>query len=139
MSERSFQEGEILFEQGDPANTVFVVLEGQIDILYKPYDGPQLIVAHIQPDGVLGWSAALGHPYYTSSAICKSDGIALEINGNRMRCLCLQHPDTGVILLERLAEVIAERLRTTQEQVVRILSSEMEYNESCVERRNANG
>ena len=39
----------------------------------------------------------------------------------QLRKLCEQHPDTGVLLLDRLATVIAQRLRNTHEQVVALL------------------
>jgi hypothetical protein len=38
-----------------------------------------------------------------------------------LRRLCETHPKTGVVILERLAEVIAERLRSTHEHVVEML------------------
>ena len=37
--------GNVIFEQGDPAEFLYVVLEGEIAILYKPDDGPELVIS----------------------------------------------------------------------------------------------
>jgi CRP/FNR family transcriptional regulator len=135
LFEKQVQREVVLFKQGDPAMMLYVVLQGSVVIRYKPFDGEELTVATIGPDGILGWSAALGHPRYTSGAVAVYDSTLLAIHGAKLRCLCLQQPETGVLILERLAGVIADRLQSTQQQVVHLLSSEIEYNEYCVERK----
>jgi CRP-like cAMP-binding protein len=90
-------------------------------IEFKPDDGPVLTIAHIRPDGVVGWSAALGSPEYTSSAICETDCTLLRVSGASLRDLCRKHPETGAILVERLAAVIAKRLRNTHGHVLALL------------------
>ncbi len=134
LFEKHIQKDEVLFKQGDPAAIVYIVLMGLILIRYKPYDGEEKTVGTIGPDGILGWSAALGHPRYTSRAIAVEDSTVLGIYGARLRCLCLQQPETGAMILERLAGGIAGRLQST-EQLVHLLTSEIEYNEHCLERK----
>ena len=46
---------------------------------------------------------------------------AISISGEELRRLCTSHPQTGVVILERLAEVIAERLNSTHAKVVGML------------------
>ena len=52
--------GTMIFEQGEPAENLYVVIEGEVAIRYKPDDGPEGEIAHVRPEGVVGWSAALG-------------------------------------------------------------------------------
>lgn len=134
VAERHYVRGDIIFNQGEAASTIYVVLNGEVKINYKPHDGPVLDVATICQNGILGWSAALGHLLYTSSASASSDIRMLAINGIRFRSLCLEQPEMGTLILRRMAEIVAERLRTTREQIVHLLSSEMEYNVKCIER-----
>lgn len=115
------QAGETIFAQDDPADRLYVLLSGRVAIRFKPHDGEVLTVTEIAPGGVFGWSAALGRRSYTSSAVCLEAGEALGLRGADLRRLCETQPDTGVVILERLAEVIAQRLRSTHEQVVELL------------------
>jgi CRP-like cAMP-binding protein len=75
----------------------------------------------LAPGGVVGWSAALGSRRYTSSAVSTAYTQLLRVRGSDLRDLCEQHPNTGIIILDRLAGVIAERLHSTHEIVVRLL------------------
>jgi CRP-like cAMP-binding protein len=113
--------GHVFFLQEEHADRLYLIVSGKVGIRYKPYDGDQLPVADIGPGGVFGWSSALGRRTYTSSAVCLEDCVVLSIRGAVLRRLCETHPETGVVLLERLAEVIAERLRNTHDHVVEML------------------
>ncbi len=114
-------EGSLLFHQGDQAEYLYILLEGEISIRFKPEDGPALTVSTVRPQGVVGWSAALGGPVYTSSAICATDCRMLRIRRRDLRTLCERDPETGAQILDRLADAIAERLRNTHSQVVALL------------------
>jgi CRP-like cAMP-binding protein len=111
----------ILFQQGEAAEYLHLVVGGEVLISYKPEDGPPIPVARVGPGGVAGWSAALGNRLYTSSAICTEYTQMLRVCGEDLRNLCRQDPDVGVIVLDRLATIIAERLRHTHDQVISLL------------------
>ena len=111
----------ILFEQGDPADNLFAVVRGEVVVNFKPDDGPIIVVARVQPGSIVGWSAALGSRHYTSSAVCTAYTQLLRVRGDDLRRLCLQHPDTGTVFLDRLATVIAERLHSTHDMVLSLL------------------
>lgn len=123
-----FPTGTVLFEQGDPAAQLYIILEGEVSIRYKPEDGPALVVARVRQDGVVGWSAAIGSPTYTSAAVCTADCQVLRVRSLDLRQLCQEHHQTGTILLERLAALIAERLRNTHPHVIAMLEHGMRLN-----------
>jgi len=116
-----FDADTLLFEQGDPADNLFAVVCGEVVVNFKPDDGPAIVVARVQPGSIVGWSAALGSRRYTSSAVCTCYTQLLRVRGDDLRRLCLQHPDTGDIFLDRLATVIAERLHSTHDLVLSLL------------------
>lgn len=111
----------VLFEQGERAEYLYLVVVGEVAIQYNPDDGQPILVSRIKRGGVVGWSAVLGNRVYTSAAICTRYTQMLRIKGTDLRDLCEQNPETGILILERLAEIVAERLRNTHEQVVALL------------------
>jgi CRP-like cAMP-binding protein len=111
----------VLFEQGDPAENLFAVVSGEVVVNFKPDDGPVIVVARVQPGSIVGWSAALGSRRYTSSGVCTTMTHLLRVRGDDLRRLCLQHPKTGDVILDRLATVIAERLHSTHDLVLSLL------------------
>jgi CRP-like cAMP-binding protein len=58
---------------------LYVLMDGQVAIRFKPHDGDWLTVTDVQAGGVFGWSAALGRRRYTSSAICLQESHAYSI------------------------------------------------------------
>jgi CRP-like cAMP-binding protein len=116
-------ENEEIFKQGDIANYLYLVVKGRVAIRFKPDDGEMLTVAQIEAGGVFGWSAAFGSGYYTSGAYCLSDAGLLCVSGEALKRFHIKFPDTGKLILERLAKVIAERLQRahTHSQVVAML------------------
>jgi CRP-like cAMP-binding protein len=111
----------MLFEQGDIAEFLYLVVRGEVLVVFKPDDGPAITVAKIIPGGVVGWSAALGSPTYTSGAMCTTYSQLLRVRGADLRKLCEQHDEVGLLITNRLADVIAQRLSRTHEQVAALL------------------
>ncbi|TFH37460.1 MAG: Crp/Fnr family transcriptional regulator [Anaerolineales bacterium] len=123
----TFSENEVVFEQDGRANKLYILVTGKVDIRFKPDDGEQLTVTEIETGGVFGWSAALGRETYTSGAVSVVDSAAFSVRGDVLQHLCEQYPNTGVIILERLAEVIAQRLQKTHAYVVEILQEGVKF------------
>jgi len=134
IDECQFPKDCVIFEQGQPADRLYILLSGEVEIRYKPYDGPPLLVARIEPGGVFGWSAALRRDVYTSGAFSAQDSVAYCIRGANLHVMRAQYPETGMIFLERLASVIAERLRSTHAQVLGMLTQGLDMDESCSRR-----
>lgn len=124
----------VIFEQGQLADYLYLLLSGEVEVRFKPYDGPSLTVARIEPGGVFGWSAALRRDVYTSGAIALQDSLAYRIRGESLPEILERYPETGNILLDSLASVIAERLRSTHAQVLEVLSQGMGYQSICLEK-----
>ncbi|HEX7433307.1 MAG TPA: cyclic nucleotide-binding domain-containing protein [Anaerolineaceae bacterium] len=117
-----FPKDQVIFEQGEQAQHLYIVINGEVVVRFKPYDGPDIIVTHITAGGVFGWSAALGRSAYTSSAITTTTSEFFRFRAKDLHKLCEQNPETGRIILDRLAAVIAERLHSTHNQILAILT-----------------
>ena len=114
---------EIVFEQGERADYLYVVVKGEVAVRFKPDDGPELVVSRIKEGEVFGWSAAFGSGRYTSGAVCTAAAILLRVRGSDLKMLREKHPETGILILERLAVNIARRMENSQDhsQVVAFL------------------
>ncbi|GAP15615.1 protein containg cyclic nucleotide-binding domain [Longilinea arvoryzae] len=121
----------VIFQQNQRTDYLYILEEGEVVIQYKPYDGPPMVIARIHPGGVFGWSAALGRDVYTSGAQALAPGRAIRMQIDSLQQFCSQHPETGKILLERLASVIAERLKSTYNEVLNILTNGLDHTGDC--------
>jgi len=61
--ERRFNDGQLIFQRGDPGNSMMLVLQGQVKISILSEEGKELIFSMIQPGECFGEIALLdGHP-----------------------------------------------------------------------------
>lgn len=103
--------GEHIFEQGDPAEQVYVVVDGEIEIIYQPEDGGESMrVGVIRRGGVFGLSAALGRRAYTSGAQSSGETQVVWVAREDLKRFCRGNAQGGEQVLQRLAHAIAGRL-----------------------------
>jgi CRP-like cAMP-binding protein len=117
----SCRAGEVIFEQGDPAVFLYLLLEGSVTVRYKPYDGPAINLNQILAGGAFGWSAVVGNPSYTSGASARENVQAVRIRGTDLRDLVARNPNAGKELLDRLASLVSNRWKDANRQVRAIL------------------
>jgi CRP-like cAMP-binding protein len=115
--------GTVLFEQGEPAIYFYLVISGEVAIHFKPEDDQDILIARIKPGGMIGWSAVIGRRSYTSAAICTEYTQLLRVRGSDLQTLCAQHPQTGNLFVDRLADVVAQRLERSHPQVLELLEN----------------
>ena len=116
--------GTAIFEQGDPASHLYLLLKGGVTIEYKPYDGPSITLTRLRAGDVFGWSAVIGSPNYTSSLVSETQIECVRIKGSDLRALIRDHPETGKIIIDRLARVVSPRWKNAHAQVQSLLNSD---------------
>jgi CRP-like cAMP-binding protein len=112
----------VIFEQGDPATYLYLILKGAVLIRYKPYDGPSIILTRLREGDVFGWSAVIGSPRYTSSIISESALEAIRIRGEDLWKLVEEQPKTGKMIIDRLAKIVSPRWEKAHEQIQSLMS-----------------
>lgn len=113
--------GTVVFEQGDPAVYLYLLLRGTVTIRYKPYDGPVINLNQVVAGGVFGWSAVVGNPVYTSETVAKEDIETVRIRGTKLRAFVIRHPEAGRVILDKLAGKVSNRWKDANRQVRDIL------------------
>lgn len=114
---RTYAQGVVIMEQGDKASCLFLLTAGQAEIHYKPYDGESLKLTSLSAGSAFGWSSVLGNVIYSSSVISITDCEVLMICGGDLRALREDHPQTGALVIDRLARSVSARWASAQKQV----------------------
>lgn len=111
--EKSFQNGQTVFKKGDPANFLYILKSGQIDLILKQEDNT--ILSLTEPGEIFGWSSIVEKGVYTSSSICKSDTAALEISKHDIERIFNEHSKAAVKFYQRLGSIFSRRLTKATE------------------------
>ena len=120
--------GQVIFYQGAEATHLYILLTGKVSIRYKPYDGPILTVSSIIPGWVFGWSAALERKTYTSTAVAVLPSSVYRLSIENLVKICCRNDDAGIIFLDRITSIIADRLNQTPRQTLAALAGTVDGN-----------
>lgn len=115
--------GTVIFEQGDPAHYLYLILNGSVELKYKPYDGPAITITNLCQGNIFGWSAAIGNSVYTSGTVCNEDCRAIRISKRSLHDLCAREPKAGQIILNLLAESVSSRWTDAKSQIQKLLNT----------------
>src|SRR5574342_440132 len=121
----SCRAGSIVLQQGEPADYLYLILKGTVEVSFKPYDGIPITISRVKRGDWFGWSAVVGSEKYTSSAIASEDLETIRIHGDELRKLCMEQPEAGKVVLERLAANVSFRWKDAHKKVKSILAQGM--------------
>ncbi len=105
--------GKTLFSKGDPADAIYVVLNGEIAIEINSVKGRSVRVATLKDGAVFGELAALDGGKRTADARASRDTVLLRISKQTVQNLIAETPDFSMAIIKDLIE----KLRNTDDQV----------------------
>lgn len=108
----TFEAGQPLFQQGDPGDAAYIVLEGEADILINTPGGP-VRVAQVSRHAIIGEVAILCDVPRTATVVARSRLVTLRIDKDLFFRLVTEFPQMAVEIMRELAH----RLEKTNEQL----------------------
>ena len=117
----SFDDGEVLFEAGDPADCAYVIMDGQAEVLVETGSGA-VVEATIGKNELFGEMAILSHA--PRSATIRAKGLlrALRISGDAFIKLLSDNPDVSLAVMRMLSDRLARSHRQFEELQQRLHS-----------------
>ena len=103
---------QFIFLQSDPSETVYIVRSGIISIILESSDGRKLVINEVRTGEFFGEVGVLTNQPRSTSAIARRDSELLVIPLQ----IFLRILDTEPILVRRMLEITANRLRSSSER-----------------------
>jgi CRP/FNR family transcriptional regulator, cyclic AMP receptor protein len=99
----SFTKGQVIVREGDPSGIMYVVVEGEVDIVLRDN-----VVNSLGPGGIFGEMALVDHQPRSATAVAKTDCKLASIDERRFCFLIQQTPNFALSVMR----VMAARLRS---------------------------
>ena len=99
-----FKAGDIVFKEGEAGDQMYVVLEGEVDIIVH-----DKVVETVGVDNFLGEMALIDARPRSATAVAKTDCKLAPINQNRFKFLVQQTPHFALHLMKGMAERLRNR------------------------------
>jgi CRP-like cAMP-binding protein len=106
-----------IFSPEKSAESILLLLKGTVGLTVhaSPLAEPVTISVLNTPGQVFGFASVLGQTHHNSSALAVTDVRALAIDGDRLMDFLAAKPETGLIVMKRIAAVISRRLGTMRQ------------------------
>jgi CRP/FNR family cyclic AMP-dependent transcriptional regulator len=114
----SYQEGECIFAESDPANRFYLIESGAVSLESHRRDESTVCIETIGPGEVLGWSWLFPPYYWHFDAYALKPTTAIFFYGTRLREQCEEDHDLGYELLKRISAVVIKRLQATRTRLL---------------------
>jgi CRP-like cAMP-binding protein len=109
-----FHAGNRIIRAGDPADRLWMIAIGHVDLDMERPDGSAVVVETLGPGSVLGWSSAVPPYRWHFGAVATETTLTVEVDGSALRELCESDPLLGYQLINGIVRVVADRLEATQ-------------------------
>jgi CRP/FNR family transcriptional regulator, cyclic AMP receptor protein len=110
---RSWRKGEVVFHEGDPGDTCYLVRSGAVLLTRQHADGRTIALAELRAGALFGELAMFGAEARSATAQAIEDTTAVALLAGDLQRLIRTNPEIALTLLAS----IAERVRRTNERL----------------------
>jgi CRP-like cAMP-binding protein len=121
LTTRPVVRGHVVFQEGDPGDRLFIVLDGKMKISRAAADGRENLLAVLGPGEMFGELSLFDPGPRTATASAVTDSTLASLDHDDLRPLLLDQPGVAVQLLRALAQ----RLRRTNEAMADLVFSDV--------------
>ncbi|MBW8807157.1 MAG: Crp/Fnr family transcriptional regulator [Catenulisporales bacterium] len=121
MNEIELARGEVLFQEGDPGDSLYVVLRGKIKLGRTSGDGRENLVAVLGPGEMFGELSLFDPGPRSAGATALVDSTLLGLSSDELTPWLASRPDVARALLR----AIARRLRRTNDSMSDLVFSDV--------------
>lgn len=116
--ENTYQYGELLFRRNDPGNTLYLLLNGQVEILVPVKGGPSRRLVALRSGTLFGEMAVLrGLPRSADAMVTSDNTEILSMTKAELARLHRDYPDIASTLMRNISIHLAARLASVTDEL----------------------
>lgn len=116
----------ILFQAGDPGDSLFIVDKGEIELFIKDTAGQKIVLTTAGPGDMFGELAMLDSGPRTATALALTDSEVLVLDRDDLVLLFQRRPDSALHMLAALSGLTRKADELLRTRVSRNVNEEME-------------
>lgn len=108
---RKFAEGQIVFEEGELGDSLYVIVGGEIEVLRRDADGQQKVLTTLGAPQFFGEMSLIDKEYRSATVRARSDAELLHLTAENLTTFRKQYRDGFTFVVINIARVLSSRLR----------------------------
>ncbi len=108
---RRFAAGQVVFEEGELGDSLFVIASGEVEVLRRDASGEQKLIAVLGPPEFFGEMSLIDKEYRSATVKARTDAELLHLTAENLTTFRKQHRDGFTFVVINIARVLSSRLR----------------------------
>lgn len=134
IDELKIAKGHTLFQAGDPGDSLFIVVTGEIELFIKDTVGQKIVLHAAQPGDMFGELAMLDSGPRTATAVALIDSEVLVLDRDDLTLLFQRKPETALHMLASLTGLTRKADALLRTRVSRNVNEEVEIHSTLLQR-----
>jgi len=128
------QAGEVLFQAGEPGESLFIVRSGSIELYIKDTAGQKIVLTTAQEGELFGELSLLDSGPRTATALASTDAELLVLDRDDLLLLFQKRPDAALHMLAAMSGMTRKADELLRTRVSRNVNEEMDVHSTPLQR-----
>jgi CRP-like cAMP-binding protein len=108
--ERLFAAGQLIFEEGEPGEVLYVIQSGEVELTRAGVEGER-VIARLGPGEFFGEMSVVVGEARTARAVALVECRLLELDAETFEAMCVERPEVAIRVIRRLTARLIESER----------------------------
>jgi CRP-like cAMP-binding protein len=115
---RQFGAGEVIFEEGDLGDSLFLITAGQVEVVRRLPGGELRPLTVLSPPEFFGEMGLIDKDYRSATVRARTDSALLQLTAQDLRTFRQTHNDGFTFVVVNIARSLSARLREANARLV---------------------
>ena len=126
--------GKIVWEYGEPGDSLYVIRSGQVEVFFKDDTGNRVVLETAGPGDHFGELSLLDKGSRSASVVVTSDLEALRLNRDELEKFLHKHPDAALDMLTVMGRRLRQNVELLRHTALRNVNEELQDQRTVVQR-----
>lgn len=108
---RKLTAGQVVFEEGELGDSLYVIVSGEIEVLRRDAGGEQKVLTVLNPPEFFGEMSLIDKEYRSATIRARTDAELLQLTAENLTTFRKQYRDGFTFVVINIARVLSSRLR----------------------------
>jgi CRP/FNR family transcriptional regulator, cyclic AMP receptor protein len=114
---KRLQAGEVIFEQGEPGDSLCLLVEGEVDIIRKRPDGSARVISTLRAPDFFGEMALVDREPRSATVRARTEASLLCLSNKNLQSFARVYKNAFTLVVINISRVLSARLRETNEKL----------------------
>lgn len=108
-----FEQGKVLFKEGDPGDYICFVVDGAVDILKLSATGQRAVIATLTRGSTIGEMSIIDNIARSATVKARKNSTLVILSRKGFNTILDKHPKVGIKILKGIARLLSLNMRRT--------------------------